>query len=193
MRQSPEDTDALRFVIDRMREGREAEMLGLLCFICEESTHLCKDCPHAHFVLSMYVAVRRSRMVTQKRFRVKRRLCKDYNLFKEAAHFRKEHEKFDRYARKSSDMLPSENLTTDESLNAELGISDNLNSLDEYIHDTEVLIRFLRARVLNNSDYFDDMMQVDLRKDYSEYFPRFNSCGVFQRFNESVRIYRPPY
>ena len=76
-------------------------------------------------------------------------------------------------------------------MNAELGISDNFNSLDEYIQHTELLIRFLRRRVLNNSDYSDDTLQVDLKKNYERYFPDFNTTNVFERFNERIRSYRP--
>lgn len=90
----------------------------MLCFICEESTHLCRDCPYSHFVLPMHIAVRRSLMVKQRRFKIRRREKKDNNLFKSANEVRREHEKYDRFARKESVYFEPEELTTDESLNA---------------------------------------------------------------------------
>jgi hypothetical protein len=54
-----------------------------------------------------------------------------------------------------------------------------------------LLIKFLRGRVLNNSDYSDDTMQVDLKKNYERYFPEFNTTSAIERFNDRVRGHRP--
>lgn len=67
VRPDPEANETLRYAVDQMME-KEAEMLGIMCFICGSSSHLCKMCPLGHFVLPMYIAVKRQRNIKQKRY-----------------------------------------------------------------------------------------------------------------------------
>ncbi len=83
VRADAEANETWRYAVDQMME-KEAEMLGILCFICNSSTHLCKSCPSSHFVLPMYMAVKRQRNMKQKRYgKMQRKRQRKYeNLLK---------------------------------------------------------------------------------------------------------------
>lgn len=66
-----------------MSGGREAEIFGLLCFICGEGRHLCKECPYGHYNVPVVALIKKAKLGKQKRLPVKRKnRTKEYNLLK---------------------------------------------------------------------------------------------------------------
>lgn len=74
-------------------------MLGMLCFVCQEGSHLCKQCPYSHYVVPTIALVKRGKLIKQKRLPVRRRQrTKENNLLKEVRNLRRDRENYQQQA-----------------------------------------------------------------------------------------------
>lgn len=59
-----------------------------------------------------------------------------------------------------------------------LEITDNFNSLEEYLKHTEILLKYLKDSLLSEAECPEDVLGLDKMLDYEVYFPEFNITTV---------------